>query len=110
LLRKKQSGTENYLLRLYITGITLRSTETISAIRSLCEEHLKGHYELEVVDIYQQPDQAMSEQIIAAPTLIKKMPPPTKRIVGNLLDRERVLASLDLQATDRNKSRVTPIQ
>src|ERR1700761_4537638 len=84
LLKKKRRGKENYLLRLYITGITLRSTETISVIRALCEDYLKGHYELEVVDIYQQPEQAQGEQIIAAPTLIKKFPLPVKRIVGNL--------------------------
>jgi len=86
-----------YLLRLYITGVTPRSTRAIENIRKICDEHLKGRYDLEVVDIYQQIALARDEQIIAAPTLIKKLPLPLRRIVGDLSDKERVLVGLDLR-------------
>ena len=87
---------ENYVLRLYITGTTPRSCQAIANIRSLCEEHLTGRYDLEVIDIYQQPSEATGQQIIAAPTLIKKLPSPVKRMVGDLSNRARVLVALDL--------------
>jgi circadian clock protein KaiB len=90
------SAIRHYALTLFVTGTTIRSAQAIATIRSLCEEHLKGRYDLEVVDIYQKPGEALNGQIIAAPTLIKKSPLPTKRIVGNLADRERVLAALDV--------------
>ena len=86
-----------YVLRLYVTGMTLRSMEAIANLRSLCERRLQGRYELEVVDIYQHPQLARDEQIVAAPTLIKRLPLPLQRIVGNLSDEERVLMGLDLR-------------
>ncbi len=89
--------TDKYLLRLYITGMTARSTRAIENIRAVCEEHLKGHYELEIIDIYQNPHLAEGEQIIAAPTLIKKLPVPLRRMVGDLSDKEQVLLGLDLR-------------
>jgi circadian clock protein KaiB len=92
-----QSSTENYLLRLYVTGMTPRSARAIENIRTICEEFLKGRYELEIVDIYQHPNLAQGEQIIAAPTLIKKLPAPLRRLVGDLSDKERVLLGLDLR-------------
>ncbi len=93
-----RTKTEKYLLRLYITGMTARSTRAIENIRAVCEEHLKGHYELEIIDIYQHPNLAEGEQIIAAPTLIKKLPVPLRRMVGDLSDKERVLLGLDLRS------------
>jgi circadian clock protein KaiB len=92
-----QSKPEKYVLRLYITGMTPRSAQAIENIRNICEEHLKGNYELEVIDIYQNPGQAQGEQLVAAPTLIKKLPLPLRRLVGDLSNEERVLAGLDLQ-------------
>jgi len=92
-----KSKTETYLLRLYITGMTPHSTRAIENIRAVCEEHLKGRYELEIIDIYQHPSLAEGEQIIAAPTLIKKLPTPLRRMVGDLSNRERVLLGLDLR-------------
>jgi circadian clock protein KaiB len=89
--------SEKYILRLYITGMTPRSTRAIESIRNICEEHLKGRYELEIVDIYQKPTLLQGEQIIAAPTLIKKLPLPLRRLVGDLSDTERVLLGLDLR-------------
>jgi circadian clock protein KaiB len=86
-----------YVLRLYVTGLTPRSLRAITNIKEICEEHLKGRYDLQVIDIYQQPVLARGEQIIAVPTLIKKLPPPLRRIIGDLSDRERVLIGLDLK-------------
>jgi len=88
---------ENYVLRLYITGMTPRSAQAIENIRVICEAHLKGRYELEIVDIYQNPGLAQDEQILAAPTLIKKLPLPLRRLVGDLSNEERVLVGLDLR-------------
>jgi len=88
---------ERYVLRLYVTGMTPRSTEAFASIKAICEEHLQGRYDLEVIDIYQHPQLAKDEQIIAVPTLIKKLPPPLRRLIGNLADAERVLVGLDLR-------------
>ena len=88
---------QHYVLRLYITGSTPRSAAAITNIRKLCEEHLKGQYDLEVIDIYQQPVLARGEQIIAAPTLIKKLPFPLRKVVGDLSNENRVLMGLDLR-------------
>ncbi len=90
-------GDEHYVLRLYITGMTLRSAEAIASIRAICEEHLQGRCNLEVIDIYQHPQLAKDEQIIAAHTLVKKRPLPLRRMIGNLADHERVLFGLDLR-------------
>ena len=92
-----KSGEEKYVLRLYITGITPKSTRAILNVRKICEENLKGRYELEVIDIYQQPVLAKDQQIIAAPTLIKKLPLPLRRIIGDMSDKERILVGLDLR-------------
>jgi circadian clock protein KaiB len=96
-LLTQSPGPEKYLLRLYVTGMTPRSTQAIARIKAICEEHLQGRYELEVIDIYQQPELAKGEQIIATPTLIKKLPAPLRRIVGDLSNKERVLLGLDLR-------------
>jgi circadian clock protein KaiB len=90
-------GTGRYVLRLYVTGMTPRSTRAIENVRAICEEHLQGRYDLEVIDIYQQPVLAKGEQIIAAPTLIKQLPAPLRRIIGDLSNTERVLVGLDLR-------------
>src|SRR6476660_7108143 len=88
---------QRYVLRLYVTGSTPRSSRAIQSIRTLCEEHLAGRYDLEVIDIHQQPVLARGEQIIAAPTLIKHLPAPLRKVVGDLSDSDRVLMGLDLQ-------------
>lgn len=97
LLVKQGPGKGHYSFRLYITGITGRSNEAVANIRQLCEEYLPGRYELEVVDIYQQPGKAAEAQIIAAPTLVKHLPKPIKRLIGNLSDPEKVIVGLDLK-------------
>ena len=86
-----------YILRLYIIGTTLQSTRAILNIRKICEEHLEGRYELEVVDISQHPTLAIGEQIIAAPTLVKKLPLPLRRFIGDMSQTERILLGLDLR-------------
>lgn len=86
-----------YVLRLYVTGTTVRSARAIANLRRICEERLLGQYDLEVVDIYQDPEAAREHQIIAAPTLVKLLPQPLRRIIGDLSDHDRVLAGLDLQ-------------
>lgn len=95
---------EAYVLRLYVTGTTPRSTRAIENMHLICEEHLKGRYDLEVVDIYQNPEAAREAQIIAAPTLIKHLPEPLRRVIGDLSNRERVLAGLNLVPTPHDKS------
>ncbi len=92
----RQRDTAHYVLRLYVTRLTPRSTRAIDNIRTICERHLAGRYELEVIDIRQRPELARAEQIVAVPTLIKELPPPLRRLVGDLSDTERVLVHLDV--------------
>jgi circadian clock protein KaiB len=94
---------ETYILRLYIAGNTARSAEAIINIREICETHLKGRYKLEVIDIYQQPSLAKGEQIIAVPTLIKALPLPLKKFIGDLSNTDRVIFGLDLRKADENR-------
>lgn len=88
---------ERYVLRLYVTGMTPRSTEAFAMIKNICEEYLDGRYDLEVIDVYQHPHLAKEEQIIAVPTLVKKLPVPLRRVIGTLSDKDRVLLGLDLR-------------
>lgn len=85
-----------YKLRLFITGTTPRSTRAIENMRRICEENLQGRYDLEVVDVYQHPEATRELQIVATPTLVKILPEPLRRIIGDLSDEERVFAGLDL--------------
>jgi circadian clock protein KaiB len=98
-------GDELYILRLYVTGMAACSTRAVENLRVICDEYLDGRYDLEVIDIYQQPVLARREEIVAAPTLIKKMPLPTRRIVGDMSNRERVLLGLDLARLPRRRPR-----
>jgi circadian clock protein KaiB len=86
-----------YVLRLYVTGATPRSTRAIQNIRTVCDEHLKGRYQLEVIDVYQQPEVLREQQLLVAPTLVKEFPRPLKRLIGDMSDLERVLVGLDLR-------------
>ena len=86
-----------YVLRLYITGMTPRSTRAIADVRELCEKYLEGAYELKVIDIYQQPKLAAGEQIIATPTLIKQLPMPFRKLIGDMSDAEKFLVGIDLK-------------
>jgi circadian clock protein KaiB len=96
----KETGTRKFVLKLYVSGITPRSTRAIENIRKICEENLAGRYELEIVDIFQQPEAARQEQIIAAPTLIKKLPLPLRKFIGDLSDTEKILVGLQVKEKD----------
>jgi circadian clock protein KaiB len=97
-------GSERYVLRLYITGNTPRSIKAIKNIRTLCEQFLPGRYELEVIDLNQQPVRAITDQIVAAPTLIKKLPLPLRKFIGDLSNLERIRLELNLmQLNPRGK-------
>jgi circadian clock protein KaiB len=86
-----------YILRLFITGTTTKSVLALTNLKKICEEYLEGRYELEVIDLYQNPGLAKDEQIIAAPTLIKKLPLPFRRIIGDMSDIEKVLMGLEIK-------------
>jgi circadian clock protein KaiB len=100
----QKTGNEKYVLRLYVTGMTPKSIKAIENIKKICEESLQGRYELEVIDIYQQPEYAKKEEIIAAPTLIKKLPLPSRRVIGDMSNKERILVGLDLLPKKRKKN------
>jgi circadian clock protein KaiB len=99
---------KHYRLRLFVSGTTPRSGRAIQNIRQLCEERLHGHYDLEVIDIYQHPEQIKPEEIVVTPTLVKKLPLPFRKIIGDLSDKEKVLVGLDL--VPRDDSRKPPEQ
>jgi circadian clock protein KaiB len=87
----------NYVLRLYVAGMTPKSTLAVTNIKKICEEHLAGRYSLEVIDLYKHAALADGEQIIAAPTLLKKLPPPLRRFIGDMSNTEKILVGLDLR-------------
>ena len=86
-----------YVLRLYVAGVTPRSVQAIETIKRLCDENLRGRYQLEVIDIHQQPALARSDQIIALPTLLRKLPVPLRTLIGDMSNEQRVLIALDLR-------------
>ena len=98
IVTRKPNGIveETYILRLFVTGILPNSVRAIKNAKTICEQYLKGSYELEIIDIYQQPSLALLEDIIAVPILIKKFPLPEERMIGDLSDIEKVLKGLDL--------------
>jgi circadian clock protein KaiB len=93
----EEKGKGQYVLRLYVTGMTPNSQRAIENVRKICEEHLEGRYQLEIIDIFQQPIFAKEGQIIAAPTLVKELPPPLRRFIGDMSKTERLLLGLDLR-------------
>ena len=86
-----------YELRLYIAGLTPQSQRAIKNVQAVCQEHLAEHYDLKIIDIYQQPMLAKGEQIVAVPTLIKHLPQPLRKIIGNMADAKTLLIGLDLR-------------
>lgn len=89
--------SSEYNLRLYVAGQTPKSLAAIANLKTICEEHLAGRYTIEVIDLLVSPQLAAGDQIVALPTLVRHLPPPLKRIIGNLSDQERVLVGLDLR-------------
>ncbi len=94
-------GQEIYNLRLYVAGQTAKSVAALANLKAMCEQHLAGRYRIEVIDLLEQPQLAAGDQIFAVPTLVRHLPPPLKRLIGNLADTERVLVGLDLRPEER---------
>ena len=93
----QETGKGDYLLRLYVSGMTPNSLRAIENIRKICRENLEGRYQLEIIDIYQQPIFAKEGQIVAAPTLVKELPPPLRKFIGDMSQTERILLGLDVR-------------
>jgi circadian clock protein KaiB len=101
-MRPPKPKNKEYVLRLYIAGTTSKSMRAVANIKEICESSLKNRYDLEVIDIYQQPVLMKGEQIIAAPTLVKKLPLPLRKFIGDMSDTERILVGLDLRPRDQD--------
>jgi len=93
----QSSVGQTYRLRLYVAGQTPKSVLALANLKQICEEHLRGHYEIEVIDLRQDPQLASGDQILAVPTLVRRLPEPIKKIIGDLSNTERVLVGLDLR-------------
>jgi circadian clock protein KaiB len=96
-----RTSKEVVILRLYITGATPKSARAIANIKRICDEYLPGRYQLEVIDLYQHPEATREEDVVVAPTLIKRLPLPLKRLLGDLSNRERVLKGLDIRIEEK---------
>ena len=93
----KNPGDEKWMLRLYVAGQTPKSITAFANLKKICEEHLQGNYQIEVIDLLVNPTLAKDDQILALPTLVRKLPEPMKKIIGDLSNTERVLVGLDLR-------------
>jgi circadian clock protein KaiB len=91
-------GTKAFVLRLYVAGQTPKSILALANLREICETHLQGRYEIEIIDLIENPQLAHGDQILALPTLVRRLPQPIKKIIGDLSNTERVLVGLDLRA------------
>jgi len=96
--RPAKPKSDTYILRLYVAGKTPRSVAALDNLKKICEEHLAGRYKLQVVDLLENPQLARGDQILAIPTLVRQLPMPMRRIIGDLSNTERVLVGLDLQS------------
>ncbi len=94
---KRKAAEDQWNLRLYVAGTTPKSLAAVANLRKFCEEHLSGRYTIEVVDLLENPKLARTDQIVAIPTLVRKLPAPMRKIIGDLSNRERVLVGFDLQ-------------
>ena len=92
-----QSENDYYNLKLYVAGHTPKSLQAFANLKKICEEHLQGRYRIEVIDLLENPQLAKGDQILAIPTLVRKLPPPIRKIIGDLSDTERVIVGLDLR-------------
>ena len=93
----QEKGESSWELRLYVAGHTQKSLAAIANLHKICDEHLKGRYRIEVIDLAKQPQLAAGDQILAVPTLVRNLPPPLRRIIGDLSNTERVLVGLDIR-------------
>jgi circadian clock protein KaiB len=99
-----RAASQEYLLRLYVAGQTPKSLQAFENLREICETHLKGRYRIEVIDLLQNPALARGDQILALPAVVRQLPPPVKKIIGNFSDVERVLVGLDLRPVKKPRS------
>jgi circadian clock protein KaiB len=99
--KNTQNGEKEWELRLYVAGQTPKSLTAFSNLKRICEDHLKGRYRIEVIDLLENPRLAEGDQILAIPTLVRKLPEPIKKIIGDLSNTERVLVGLDLRVAER---------
>ena len=95
--RLRKTEKEKYVLRLYVAGMTTKSKRAIQNIKQICEEHLENRCDLEVIDVFRQPILAKGEQIIATPTLLRKLPLPLRKFIGDMSEKERIIVGLDLR-------------
>ena len=95
--RRRKRRPEKWILRLYVAGNTARASSALRNLEAVCEEHLPGRYKIEVVDLLKHPQLARGDQIVALPTLVRRLPPPMKKIIGDLSNQERLLVGLDLR-------------
>lgn len=96
-IKKAPEATESWDLRLYVAGQTVRAVAAFANLQKICEEHLPGKYRIEVIDLLKQPQLAKGDQILAVPTLVRKLPEPVRKIIGDLSNTEKVLVGLDLR-------------
>jgi circadian clock protein KaiB len=100
-MKREKNENEIWELRLYVAGQTPKSVAALANLKRICDEHLAGKYEIEVVDLLENPQLARGDQILAIPTLVRKLPPPLKKIIGDLSNEERVLVGLDLRPANK---------
>lgn len=98
---KNEAGSERYELRLYVAGETSKSLEAFENLKRICEEHLKDRYTIEIIDLVKNPRLAAGDQIVAIPTLVRRLPPPVRKIIGNLSNTEKTLVGLDIKPIQR---------
>lgn len=94
---------QKFILKLYVIGASARSSRAVENIRQFCEKYLKGRYELEVIDIHQHPELMQSEEIVAAPTLVKKLPLPLRKLIGDMSDKGKIFSGLNIQIREVQK-------
>jgi circadian clock protein KaiB len=94
-------GKDVYILRLYVAGQTKKSLAAFANLKKICEEHLQGRYRIEIVDLFEHPQLAKGDQILAIPTLVRQLPPPIKKIIGDLSNTEKVLVGLDIRPANQ---------
>lgn len=99
--QSNEMTSEQWELRLYVAGQTPKSVKAFANLKKLCEEHLQGQYRIEIIDLLQHPELAKQDQILAIPTLVRKLPPPLRQIIGDLSDQDKVLLGLDLRAVGK---------
>jgi circadian clock protein KaiB len=96
-MTNEENPKETWELRLYVAGQTPKSLQAFANLKKICEEHLKGEYQIEIIDLLENPKLSKSDQILAIPTLVRRLPPPLRKIIGDLSDTEKVLVGLDIR-------------